>query len=188
MQDDERPRIRLEAEESAFDLVAVRDGRLDAGDGGRMKVRELDVDAMAPKPSRLIDAGMDEHPMHPGVEEVRIPQRGQVAPGADERVLHGVLGLFGIAEDEPGGRVQTGDRGACQLGEGVMIALPRSLHEVSLHHAPRRWRGRRGHARPVWRGDVPVPFHISVSGASLRSRRGTIAVPISVHRTGACRA
>jgi hypothetical protein len=28
-----------------------------------------------------------------------------------------------------------------------MIARPRSLHEVSLHHAPRRWRDLRGRAR-----------------------------------------
>ena len=123
-----------------------RDRRLDAGDGGRVEVRKLDIDAMAPEPSRLIDTGVDEQPVEPRVEAVRIPQRGQVAPGADERVLHGVLCLFGIPEDEPGGRVQTGDRGACQLGEGVMIARPRSLHEVSLHHAPRRWRGPPGRA------------------------------------------
>jgi hypothetical protein len=78
--------------------------------------------------------------MQPGIESVGIAQRGQITPGPDERVLHRVLGLFDIPEHEPGGRIQTGDRGACQLGEGVMIALPRSLHEVSLHHAPRRWR------------------------------------------------
>ena len=146
MQDDERPRIRLEAQEPALELVAIDHRRLDAGDGGRVKGREFDVEAMAPESSRLIDTGMDEHPVEPRVEQVRIPQRRQVAPGPDEGVLHRVLGLFGIPEDEPGGRIQTGDRGACQLGEGVMIARPRSLHEVSLHHAPRRWRDRRGHA------------------------------------------
>ena len=93
---------------------------------------------MAAEPARLIDAGADEQPVEPGVEAVRVPERGQITPGPDERVLHGVLGLFGVPEDEPGGGVQPGDRGACQLGEGVMIALPRSLHEVSLHPAPRR--------------------------------------------------
>ena len=75
--------------------------------------------------------------MQPGIEAVRVPKRGQIAPGPDERVLHGVGGLVGVPEDEPGGGVEARDRGACQRGEGVMIAPPCSLHEVSLHVAPR---------------------------------------------------
>ena len=136
MKDDERPRFRLEPQKTALELVPVRDRRLDAGGGRRMQVREFDIEAMAPEPSCLIDTGVDEHPVEPGVEAIRIPQRGQVAPGSDEGVLHRVLGPIGVPEDEPGGRVQTGDRGACQLGEGVMIALLSSHHEISLHHAP----------------------------------------------------
>ena len=108
-----------------------------AGDRrGAIEGRQFDVDAMTPEPARLIDAGADEQPVEPGVEAFRVPQRGQITPGSDERVLHGVLGLFGVPEDEPGGGIQSGDRGACQLGEGVMIARPRSLHEVSLHRRP----------------------------------------------------
>jgi hypothetical protein len=99
VQDDECPRIRLEPQESALELVAIDHRRLDAGDGGRVKGRELDIEAMAPESSRLIDTGVDEHPVEPCVEQVRIPQRRQVAPGADESVLHRVLGLFGIPED-----------------------------------------------------------------------------------------
>ena len=86
---------------------------------------------MAPEPARLIDAGTDEQPVEPGVEAIGVAQRGQITPGPDERVLDGVLGLFRVPEDEPGGGIQPGDRGACQLGEGVMIALsalaPRGL-------------------------------------------------------------
>ena len=70
---DERSRIRLETQEAALELVAIRDRRLGADDGGRVKDRQLDVDAMAPKPARLIDAGADEHPVEPGVEQDRIP-------------------------------------------------------------------------------------------------------------------
>src|SRR5689334_4985742 len=73
---------------------------------------------------------------------VGIAERGQITPGSDERVLDGVLGLFRVPKDQPGGGVEPGDRGACQLSEGVMIAPLRSLHEVSLHLAPRRWRHR----------------------------------------------
>ena len=65
-----------------------------------------------------------------------IPQRGQITPGPQERVLDGVLGLIGIPEDERGGAVEARDRRGCQHGEGVMIAPPRSLHEVTLHDVP----------------------------------------------------
>src|SRR4029079_10297212 len=116
--------------------------RLEAGGRGLVQVEELDIGPMPADSSSLIDAGVDEEPVEPGVETVGIAQRGQITPGPDERVLHGVPGPFEVPEDEPRGRVQPGDRGACQLGEGVMIAVPRSLHEVSLHLAPRRWRDR----------------------------------------------
>ena len=59
-------------------------------------------------------------------------------------VLHHYLDLplpevaiaLGIPEDQPRGGVQAGDRGACQRGEGVMIAPSRSLHEILLHGRP----------------------------------------------------
>jgi hypothetical protein len=71
----------------------------------------------------------------PRIEPLGVAERGQITPGPYERILDGVGGLFGIPKDQPGGGIQTGDRGAGKLGEGVMIAPPRSLHEVSLHHA-----------------------------------------------------
>ena len=98
--------------------------------------------------------------MEPGVETFGTAQRGQVTPGSDERLLDGILGLVGIAQDEPGGGVQPEDRGACQRGEGVMIAPSRSLHEFLLHHAPRRWRGRCDRAQRVWRGDRHGSFRL----------------------------
>ena len=93
------------------------------------------------------DAGAVEQAVEPGVETVGAAQRGQVTPGPDERLLDGVLGLVGIAQDEPGGGIQPEERGACQRGEGVMIAPSRSLHEFQLHLAPQRRRGRRDHAQ-----------------------------------------
>ena len=77
---------------------------------------------MAPEPARLIDTGAIQQAVQPGVEAIGAAQRGQVTPGSDERLLDGVLGLVGIAQDEPGGGIQPEDRGACQRGEGVMIA------------------------------------------------------------------
>ena len=82
-------------------------------------------------------AGVEEQPVEPGVEAVDVTQGGQVPPASDERLLDGVLRAVGITKDQSGGGVEPGDRGACQHGEGVMIALPRSLHEVPLHVRPR---------------------------------------------------
>ena len=96
---------------------------------------------------RTVSDWLDEQAVEPGVETVGAAQPRKVAPSTDERLLDGILGLVGVAKDEPGGGVQSEDRGACQRGEGVMIAPSRSLHEFLLHHAPRRWRGRRGRAR-----------------------------------------
>jgi hypothetical protein len=51
---------------------------------------------MPPEPPRLIDAGTDDEPVEPRVEAVRVPERGQITPGADECVLHGVLACSGF--------------------------------------------------------------------------------------------
>ena len=75
--------------------------------------------------------------MQPGVEPIGIAERGQITPGSDERVLYGVLGLFGVPKDQASGSIEAIDRGACQRSKGVMIAPPCSLHEFSLHVAPR---------------------------------------------------
>ena len=135
VKDDQCPRLRLEAAEAAFELVAV------VGDGHAVVERrridgsQLDIDAMPPEPARLIDTGADKQPMEPGIKSVGAAQCGQVTPGSDERLLDGVLGLVGVAQNESGGGIQPEERGACQRGEGVMIAPSRSLHEFLLHHA-----------------------------------------------------
>jgi MerR family transcriptional regulator, repressor of the yfmOP operon len=79
----------------------------------------------------------------PGIEAIRIAQGRQIPPASDQRLLDGVLRTVGILEDESSCCVQPTDRGACQQRKGVMIALPCSVHEVSLHVAL-------VFARPVW--------------------------------------
>jgi succinyl-CoA synthetase beta subunit len=144
VKDDQGPRLRPETAEAAFKLVAIVGDGHAVVDRRRVDRSQFDIDTMSPEPARLIDTGADEQPMEPGVETIGAAQCGQVTPGPDERLLDGVLCQVGIAQDEPGGSVQPEDRGACQLGEGVMLAPPRSLHEFLLHHAPRRRRGRHG--------------------------------------------
>src|SRR4051794_13605978 len=137
MQNDDRPLVRVESHEGAFELVAVGDRRRRVGDERDVgDVVYVELESTPSRPTDLVDTGVDDEATQPGVEPVRVAQRGQITPGANERVLDGVRRTIGIPEHQPGGRIEAGDRGACQLGEGVMIASPRSLHEVSRHHGP----------------------------------------------------
>jgi hypothetical protein len=142
VKDDESPRLRLEAAEATLELVAVgHDGGLVVR--GRVIDRgQVHIEAVTPKAACLVDAGAIEQSVEPSVEARRAAQGWQVAPGADERLLDGVLRLVGVTKDEPGGRIQPEDRGSCKRGEGVMIASSSSFHEILLHVAPRRRRGR----------------------------------------------
>lgn len=52
----------------------------------------------------------------------------------DEAILDRVACELRVPEDEARRAVQPHDGSAGKLGEGVMIAVPRSLHEPSLVH------------------------------------------------------
>jgi hypothetical protein len=108
-----------------------------------MDLGELDLDVSPLGGPELIAAGVEEEPVEPRLEAIGVAQAGQIPPAPDERLLDGVLRTIGILEDESSRGVKPADRGACQQGEGVMIASPSPLHEVSLHVAL-------GSARPVW--------------------------------------
>src|SRR3954447_12804898 len=175
MKDEERPSLRLEAAEATLELVT-------GGHDGRRVVkiraidrRQVDIQAGAPKAARFVGAGPIEEPVEPGVEARRVPEGWQVSPGPDERLLDGVLGLIGVAEDEPGGSVQPEDRGSCKRGEGVMIASPRSFHELLLHVAPRRRPG-----RPTALGEYgeATMTHRSIQGPRARWRATIRSSPI----------
>jgi hypothetical protein len=54
--------------------------------------------------------GIDQEPVQPGIEPVRISQGGEVEPGIDQRVLDCVLGSAIVANDEPRDGVESTDR------------------------------------------------------------------------------
>ena len=128
-----RPVVGVEVAHATLDLVPVGRGRLGVGHRQGVDLGKHDLDASALGGPELIAAGVEEQPVQPGLEAIGVAQGGQVPPAADERLLDGVLGAIGVPQDESRGGVHAADRGACQHGEGVMIALLRSLHEVSLH-------------------------------------------------------
>ena len=72
---------------------------------------------------------MNDKAMEPGVEPFRVAKPGEVLPGSDVSLLDRVTCELRVPEDQPGCRVQPHDRRVDQLGEGVMIALLRSIDE-----------------------------------------------------------
>jgi hypothetical protein len=108
----------VELADTALDLITVRctDGRVREALSGWLD--RLDVD-LVPQ-STLVSTDLavtrvHEQASHPGVEAVRITQSGQVTPCHDESLLRGVLGAFGIPDDEMGDAVELVDPEACKL-------------------------------------------------------------------------
>ena len=128
------PGVGLEPSERPVELVAIGDpSRIVVG--GRFE-DGLDADLDHPPLAAPdeIDAGPDHEAVEPVVERRGVTQPRQAAPGPDERLLDGILGQLRVAEDEPGGGVQARAGGADEIGEGVPVALPRSVHESDLVH------------------------------------------------------
>ena len=82
----------------------------------------------------LIEARVHREPVQPGLEPVGLPKLREIPPGPDQRLLDRVACELRVPEDEAGGLVQPHDGRAGELREGVMIASPGSLDELSLVH------------------------------------------------------
>ena len=95
---------------------------------------ELDLDDAPPPVTEEIKAGMNEESVEPGVEPVRVAQPGKALPRPDKTLLDRVARELRVPKDQPGRRVQPRDRPADEHGEGVMIAMRRPVHELSLVH------------------------------------------------------
>ena len=134
VQDDDRAAGLVEPPHRGVDELAVGERTGHVGRRRHVDRRELDLDRAPSSTARLVEARVDGQAIEPGIEPVGVTQPRQVAPGSDERLLDRVAGQLRIPEDEAGGLVQPRDGPAGELGEGVMIASPRSLDESTLVH------------------------------------------------------
>ena len=73
--------------------------------------------------------------MEPGIPRVGVAKGPHMLPRLHERLLDRVLCAFRVAEDEPGGAVQSGIRRSHQDGERVVVTRLCSFDERSLHVA-----------------------------------------------------
>ena len=119
--------------EAVLELFAISDG------GGQILGRladrreHPDLGVPAALRPRLAVAGVDDEPVEPGVEARGVAQLWQIAPGAKQGLLRGVLGAMVVSKDAVGEAVATVDRGRGERREGVAIASARPFHEVDLH-------------------------------------------------------
>jgi hypothetical protein len=72
--------------------------------------------------------------LQPGVEMLRVAQLRQLAPAADEGLLHRVLREGRVAEDQHGDGVEAIDDRRGEVGEGGAVAASRPLDQVGPHH------------------------------------------------------
>ena len=145
VQDDDRALLRIEVAHGLVDEVAIGKGAGHIGVGRRIDREQFHFDDATTSTPRLVEAGVDGQSMEPGVEPLGVTQTREIAPCSDQDFLDRVAGQLRIPEDETGRFVQPRDGSAGELGEGVMIAPPRSLDESSLVH------GRLGFGAPSWR-------------------------------------
>ena len=76
---------------------------------------------------------MDEDPVNPRFEAVRIAKMREPPPGEHESVLQRVLGQTAVAEDPMGDRIQRITDLVHQDGERLSITRAGQLDEVSIH-------------------------------------------------------
>lgn len=87
--------------------------------------------------------------MEPRVEPIRIAEPGQVSPGDDQRVLHGILGSVDVAEDPLCEREEAIAAWADQVGIRLPIPTPRCLDEIAIH-GPSLLRPAGAPSEPLW--------------------------------------
>jgi len=113
---------------------------------------DLDLDRPPSPAAREIKTGIDGQAVDPGVEPISLAKAPQVAPGPEEALLDSIARELVVPEDQASGRVQPRDGRVNELGEGVMIALPRPLDESSLVHGHLgRRRDQDGRVYSLWR-------------------------------------
>jgi hypothetical protein len=131
---DDRPTLLVESPHHGVDERPFRDRVGEVGQGRFDEFDDLDLDRPPSPAARQVEARIDGQATDPGIEAFWVAEASQVTPGPEQRLLDGIARELAVAEDQTGSRVQPRDGPANELGEGVMIALPGPLHELSLVH------------------------------------------------------
>jgi hypothetical protein len=71
--------------------------------------------------------------MEPGIEPIRIAQRGKLLPRANESFLHRVLRQVSLSKDQASDRVKAIASGGREDFECLMVSAGCSLDEIAPH-------------------------------------------------------
>jgi hypothetical protein len=131
---EERALIRRQAPEAALQSIPVCDGDLVVGDLQTVERELAHRDREAPRPGRLGVARVDQCPVEPDPESVRIAEAGKLTPGDHQRLLHRVLGPIVVAKDPARDPEEPIAVRAGEDGEGLPVPTLRGLDEIVFHH------------------------------------------------------
>jgi len=127
------PLLGWQPTESAFELIPDDHIQQLVGCRRPFDRQNPQVDDPTSLARRLDDADMDEEPMQPRVESIRIAEPTQIAPGDHQCVLQGILGSIDVAEDPLRDREKAVGAGADQVDKRVPITPCRCLDEITIH-------------------------------------------------------
>ncbi len=113
--------------ERSIELIAVDDGAALVRDRPIVVAQQHDL-GPTPDAAPLVVARVDEEAPQPGLEPGRVAEAGQLAPRSDERLLGGVVGPVGVAEDRARERVHPVDVRVRERRERVVVAGHRARH------------------------------------------------------------
>jgi hypothetical protein len=135
-----RSLLEGEPAEGSVELIPVVHSQDAVRIGTTGHLKESNLCREATRPPALGVALVGQNPVHPRFKSVGIPKRAQLAPGLDERGLHGILGQVGIAQD-PKRDCHASITNRTRKGvEGLSITQFRAVHECSMHRAsPFSW-------------------------------------------------
>ena len=133
VEDDDRPLFRRQLAEGVIEVVSCGDGARHIRRGGKVGLKQPHAGHVATFAAGFRVAGVDDQAVKPGVETLAVTQRREVTPGAEHRLLGGVLGAVWITQDPERECVAAVDAGRDQGRERVLVAALGPLDELGLH-------------------------------------------------------
>ena len=132
MEHDHSPLLGLQSTEPPLQLFPIGDGT------GVVPDRCIDRDGShllrpAPPLPALVCAGVDHQAVEPGIEPIRIAQRGKLLPRANESFLHRILRQPLVPEDQASDRVQAIAGRGREDFECPVVPASCSLDEIAPH-------------------------------------------------------
>ena len=114
LQDEDGSLLGRQSSEPALQLITIVDRWIRVGVGGTIGQRSR---RSLPTAAAVLGiCGMNQEPVRPGFEPIRVAERRKMTPDGDQRLLCRVLGARAVPQDAVGDRVQADRRRGRQAG------------------------------------------------------------------------